>query len=122
MNYPAVASPRVLRALTDSAAELGVEATVGLTRSTDSFYEGERSKDIIDRWRSLGVATFEMETSALFAVAAARGWQAGSLLCAGSNLLTGQATYKGDCLEAYRDGQDRMLDVAMRAASRLARQ
>src|SRR5438552_9766365 len=69
MNYPAVASPRVVRALTDAAEELGLAARVGLTRSTDSFYEGERKVEIIDRWRALGVLTFEMESSALFTVA-----------------------------------------------------
>ena len=119
-NFPCVASPAVVQALVEAATAIGVPARIALTRSTDSFYEGERRADIIDRWRSLGVATFEMETSALFAIAAARGWQAGSLLCAGSNLLTGQATYKGDCLQEYHDGQARMLEVAIQAAVRLS--
>ncbi|HXJ63477.1 MAG TPA: nucleoside phosphorylase [Actinomycetota bacterium] len=120
LNYPAVGSPRVLRALTDCAAELGVEAAVGLTRSTDSFYEGERKAEIIERWSALGVQTFEMETSALFTVAGAMGWEAGSLLVAGSNLLTGEATYRGDRIEEFRRGQDRMLEVALGAAAALA--
>jgi len=120
MNYPAVASPRVLRALTDAAAELGVEARVGLTRSTDSFYEGERKAEIIDRWRALGVLTFEMESSALFTITSAMGWESGSLLVAGSNLVTGEATYRGDRVEDYRAGQDRMLEVALVAAATLA--
>ncbi|MBI4260412.1 MAG: hypothetical protein HY658_07585, partial [Actinobacteria bacterium] len=47
--YPAVASPRVLWALLEAAAAAGVELPVGLTRSTDSFYEGERRADVIER-------------------------------------------------------------------------
>ena len=120
MNYPAVASPRVLRAMVDVAEALGIGAAVGLTRSTDSFYEGERKREIIDRWRSLGVLTFEMESSALFTVAGAMGWEAGSLLVAGTNLLTGEATYNGDRIDEYRRGQDAMLELALAAAAALA--
>jgi uridine phosphorylase len=120
MNYPAIGSPRVLRALIDCAADLDVDVAVGLTRSTDSFYEGERKAEIIERWSSLGVLTFEMETSALFTVAGAMGWEAGSLLVAGSNLLTSEATYRGNRIEEYGRGQDRMLDVALGAAATLA--
>lgn len=120
MNYPAVASPRVQRALEDAAADLGIDVAVGLTRSTDSFYEGERKAEIIERWRNLGVLTFEMETSALFTVAGAMGWEAGSLLVAGTNLVTGEATYNGERLDEYRLGQDQMLDLALAAAAALA--
>jgi uridine phosphorylase len=118
-NFPAAGSPRVLQALAGAAEELGVPVRVGLTRSTDSFYEGERKAEIIERWRGLGVLTFEMETSALFTVAAALGGEAGSILCVGSNLITGEATYRGEGTDRYREGQDRTLRVALLAASRL---
>jgi uridine phosphorylase len=120
-NFPPVASPPVVAALTSAADRLGVTVAVGLTRSTDSFYEGERHPDIIERWARLGVLAFEMETSCLFTVAAAHGWSAGSIICAGSNLVTGDATYRGQRLEEFRVGQDAMMRVAVAAAADLAR-
>jgi uridine phosphorylase len=120
VNFPPVAAPRVVAALLDAARRLRVPVHVGLTRSTDSFYEGERKAEIIDTWREVGVLTFEMETSALFTVAAVRGWEAGAILVPGSNLITGEATYEGNRLEEYREGERRMLDVALAAAATLA--
>jgi uridine phosphorylase len=119
-TFPACASHDVVVALVAAAAARGVDAPTGTTRTTDSFYEGERTAELIERWSVLGVLAFEMETSCLFTVAAVRGWRAGSIVCAGSNLLTGAATYQGAGLDAYRDGQDRMIDVALDAARALA--
>ena len=94
---------------------------VGLTRSTDSFYEGERTVEVISRWKALGVLAFEMESSCLFTVAAALGCEAGSVLCAGTNLLTGEATYQGQRLDDYAFGQQAMLEFSLAAAADLAR-
>lgn len=120
-TFPAVADPDVVRALLDAAHGLGASVSVGLTRTTDSFYQGERREEIIDTWRSLHVLAFEMETSALFTVALTLGQRAGSILCVGSNLVTGGATYQGDHLDDYLAGQNLMLDVALAAAASLAR-
>ncbi|MCU1377404.1 MAG: nucleoside phosphorylase [Acidimicrobiales bacterium] len=120
VNYPPVATPRVVQALTAAAAAAGLDVPVGLTRSTDSFYEGERTVEIIDQWRTKGVLAFEMETSCLFTVAGVMGWEAGSIICAGSNLLTGEATYQGDGVEAFAAGQAAMLEISLAAAAALA--
>ena len=114
------ASHRVTEALVSAARSLGVAPHVGRTRSTDSFYEGERRPELIERWSSAGVLTFEMETSALFAVCAARGWEAGSILVPGSNLITNVATYRGEAVEAFREGQARMVQIALAAGAALA--
>lgn len=119
-NFPPIATLAVTNALVDAARHLDVHVEVGLTRSTDSFYEGERVASIIELWRGLGVMTFEMETSCLFTVAARLGRAAGSIVCTGSNLLTGQATYQGEGLDAFATGQQQMLEVALAAAASLA--
>lgn len=119
-NFPPVATPRVVNALVMAARQLGHDVPVGLTRSTDSFYEGERKVEIIETWRRLGVLAFEMETSCLFTVAAAIGAEAGSIICAGSNLLTGQATYQGEGVAEFATGQQTMLRIALIAAAALA--
>ena len=112
-NFPPVAAHRVTAALVAAAARHGTPVEVGLTRSTDSFYKGERTVEVIRRWKSLGVLAFEMETSCLFTVAAALGCEAGSVLCAGSDLLTGEATYQGQGLDEYAAGQQAMLELAL---------
>jgi uridine phosphorylase len=119
-NFPPVGSPRVVQALLSAANRLRTATEIGMSRSTDSFYEGERKLEIIELWRKLGVLTFEMETSALFTIAAVRGWEAGSIVVAGSNLVSGEATYAGHRLEEYAAGQERMLEVALSAAVDLA--
>ena len=117
--FPPVASQRVTAALTAAAAHHGTHVEVGLTRSTDSFYEGERSIEVIRHWKRQGVLAFEMETSCLFTVAAARGCEAGSVLCAGTDLLTAEATYRGDRLDDYAAGQRAMLELTLTAAAGL---
>ncbi|UDY36831.1 nucleoside phosphorylase [Dermatobacter hominis] len=118
-GYPAVAAPRVLDALRRAAGDEAVDCAVGLTRTTDSFYEGERTEELIGSWSARRVLAFEMETSALFTIAGVMGWEAGSIICAGSNLLTGEATYRGQSLERYQQGQADMLRVALAAAALL---
>ena len=121
VNFPPVASHRVVSALVAAAARHGTPVEVGLSRSTDSFYEGERTVEVISQWKGLGVLAFEMETSCLFTVAAALGCEAGSVLCAGTNLLSGEATYQGQRLDDYAAGQQAMLEFALTAAADLAR-
>ena len=41
-------------------------------------------------------------------------------MCVGSNLLTGEATYQGVGLDDFNTGQERMLRIALAAASNLA--
>lgn len=119
-NFPPVATHRVTAALLAAAARHGTAMTTGLVRSTDSFYLGERTVEMIRCWRNLGVLAFEMESSCLFTVAAALGCEAGSVLCAGSDLLTGEATYTGQRLDEYAAGQQSMLRISLDAASHLA--
>lgn len=120
-NFPPVASYSVTAALVAAATRLGTPVEVGVARSTDSFYTGERTVELIRRWASLGVLAFEMETSCLFTVAAALGCEAGSVLCAGSDLLTGEATYQGQRLNEYAAGEQAMVELTLAAAADLAR-
>ncbi len=114
--YPAVADFDIVTALCRSAEELGSDYRLGLVRSTDSFYEGERQEEIIQRWGSRGVLAFEMESSALFTVATVLGYRAGSILVPGTNLHTGEATYQGVELDRYWAGMGRAIDIALDAA------
>ena len=118
--YPAIADPDVVAALRATAEAESTPYHLGLVRSTDSFYEGERKVEIIDQWRDLRVLVFEMESSALFTVAMVRGLRSGSILVPGSNLVTGQkSTYQGQQLEEYTAGIDAAIATALGAVERL---
>lgn len=113
--YPAIAHPDVVAALRTSADREGARYHLGLIRSTDSFYEGERKQEIIDKWRLLRVAAFEMESSAMFTIASIWGCLAGSILVPGSNLITRQSTYQGNHTEPYKSGIETAITIALAA-------
>jgi uridine phosphorylase len=89
LSYPAAADFSLCRALADSAERLGVKTHIGVVHSKDSFY-GEThpgtmpvGSHLKQRWAAymqLGCLASEMECAAIYAVAAARGVRASSVL------------------------------------------
>ena len=87
IEYPAVADFEVTSALVDSARALGKPYKVGVVQCKDSFY-GQHSPARMpvsceleqkwEAWKRLGVLASEMESAALFTVAAALGVRCGS--------------------------------------------
>lgn len=91
LGYPAVASPRVFRALSEAAADLGVRYHEGITASVDSFYVAQGrpgfggflprfAREAPKRLRTLGITNVEMETATLFVAARVLGLEAGASL------------------------------------------
>lgn len=118
-NYPAVATQEVVQALRNIAKEHDMPHHIGIVRSTDSFYQGERKEEIIDRWRRHSVLAFDMETSTLFTVASQLGFRSGSILVPGSNLIRGLSTYQGHSKEKYEHGINQMITISLNAILRL---
>jgi len=87
IEYPAVADWDVSNALVQAAKKLGKRSHTGVVQCKDSFY-GQHSParmpvsyELLDKWEAwkrLGVKASEMESAALFVVAAARGVRCGS--------------------------------------------
>ena len=87
IEFPAVADFSVTRALTDAAAASGRRYTVGVVQCKDSFY-GQHDPGRMpvaaeltekwEAWKRLGVKASEMESAALFVVAAALGCRCGA--------------------------------------------
>ena len=87
IEFPAVADFDITMALKQASEELGYGTHVGVVQCKDSFY-GQHSPekspvyyDLLQKWESwkrLGVKASEMESSALFVVAAALGVRCGS--------------------------------------------
>jgi len=93
VEYPAVAHPEVMLALVMAAKSLagtlGCRYHVGVTASTDTFYQGQEREDacsryiprrlrgMIEEWRRLHVLNVEMESSTLLTMCGALGLRAG---------------------------------------------
>ena len=87
IEFPAVADFEITAALKSAGEALGYHTHVGVVQCKDSFY-GQHSPekspvyyDLLQKWESwkrLGVKASEMESSALFVVAAALGVRCGS--------------------------------------------
>ena len=88
IEFPAVPHYQVLAALTQAAQNLGKPWKAGVVQCKDSFY-GQHSPGRMpvsyeletkwEAWKRLGVLASEMESAALFAVAAARRVRCGSV-------------------------------------------
>ena len=88
IEFPAVSDYRVLQALTRAADELGQSWHAGVVQCKDSFY-GQHSPARMpvsyeleqkwQAWKRLGVLASEMESAALFTVAAALGVRCGAV-------------------------------------------
>ena len=87
IEYPAVPDFAITAALKDASESLGYRTHVGVVQCKDSFYgqhtpeKSPVSYELLQKWESwkrLGVKASEMESAALFVVAAALGVRCGS--------------------------------------------
>lgn len=87
IEFPAVADFDIVMMLKQAADEAGCVSHTGVVQCKDSFY-GQHSPESMpvsdellskwEAWKRLGVKASEMESSALFVIASARGCRAGS--------------------------------------------
>ena len=94
IEFPAVADYQVVNALAEAARRKGCPFHVGVVQCKDAFYgqhdpdgmpAGYELKEKWDAWVKLGTKCSEMESAALFTVAAARGVRAGAILTVFAN-------------------------------------
>ena len=87
IEFPAVADFDIVMKLREAAEEAGKKQHTGVVQCKDSFY-GQHSPDSMpvadelnskwEAWKRLGVKASEMESAALYVIAAARGCRAGA--------------------------------------------
>ncbi|MBQ3654408.1 MAG: uridine phosphorylase [Synergistaceae bacterium] len=124
IEFPAAADFGVVRALVDSAQELGERWHTGIVQCKDSFY-GQHSPSRMpvsyellnkwEAWKKLGVLASEMESSALFVVASALGVRCGTVL----NVIWNQERKAAGYNEPDDFDTDRGIRTAVKAMSRL---
>lgn len=127
IQYPAVAHHEVLAALIEAARSLvptlPCRYHVGITASTDSFYQGQERRDAFSRyvprhmqgmteeWRQLHVLNYEMESSTLLTLCSAFGLRGGCV----TGVIGTRAAAEQITPEALRLGQDHAVRVGIKA-------
>ncbi len=124
IEFPAAADFEVVRALVDSAQELGEIWHAGIVQSKDSFY-GQHSPNRMpvshellgkwEAWKRLGVLASEMESATLFVVASSLGVKCGSVL----NVIWNQERESAGLIDPDNFDTERGIRVAVRALSKL---
>lgn len=89
-TYSSIASFPLFKAAVQSAEQLGLHYEAGNVVSSDIFYP-EENYSTLD-WRKMGVLCVEMETAALYTLAARHDKQALSILTISDHLVTGVKT------------------------------
>jgi purine-nucleoside phosphorylase len=119
--YAPTADFALIRALDDAATRRGIRHHVGQVATVDVFYNPD--PDYFSKWRSRGVLAFEMETSALYYLAA-RAFAAGEDVRAAtiltvSDVLSEEETSEGSYLplSELENAIDAMIEVGLEAAS-----
>lgn len=124
IEFPAVASHRVTTALIHGAKAAGVRHHLGITASSDTFYQGEERTDsfrkyILKRfrgstqeWRNLGVLNYEMESATILTATASMGLEGGCITGVVNRGSVGKITK-----DALKRGEENALRAAIQAAA-----
>jgi len=113
--YAPTASFGVVHALVAAAEARGMNAVAGPLVTDDVFYHPDAER--LQAWADFGALAVEMETSALFTVAARHRVDAGAIVTV-SNFVGAAGDWLGP--EALTAAVDRMILVALDAAAALA--
>jgi purine-nucleoside phosphorylase len=110
VDYAPVASFELLRTAVDVAAALGVPVHVGQVFAADAFYTDR--PDLFDRLAAYGVLAVEMESAALYTIAARFKARALTVLTVSDHIKTGERTTAQEREQTF--GQ--MVEIALEAA------
>jgi purine-nucleoside phosphorylase len=111
IDYAPVADFGLLRKSVDIAQQRGIEMTVGPILAADAFYT-ERP-DLYDRLADYGVLAVEMESAALYTIAARYKAKALTLLTVSDNLKTGEQSSAQERQETFAQMVEVALDTAI---------
>ncbi|SDY49836.1 purine-nucleoside phosphorylase [Evansella caseinilytica] len=106
-DFAPTASFDLLKKAYDGAVEQGLSVNVGSVYTSDVFYND--NKDIVKQLADHQVLAVEMETSALYTIAARFNVNALSVLTVSDHLLTGEETSSQERQETFNE----MVEVAL---------
>ncbi|PZM65427.1 purine-nucleoside phosphorylase [Paenibacillus dendritiformis] len=109
-DYSPIASFPLLQAAYERGMAKGLKLHVGNVFSSDMFYRGDKS--VVKKLMDYGVLGVEMETTALYTLAAKYGVKALTILTVSDHLLTGEETTAAERQTTFHD----MMEVALETA------
>ncbi|MGJ9381647.1 purine-nucleoside phosphorylase [Salipaludibacillus neizhouensis] len=110
IDFAPTANFELLKKAYDGAKEHNLNVNVGSVFTSDVFYNDD--KDLVKTLADHQVLAVEMETSALYTIAARFGVQALSVLTVSDHLITGEETSSQERQETFNE----MVEVALAAA------
>lgn len=110
MDYAPTASFKLLMKAYEAAKEKGITPWVGSILTSDTFYHDE--PDTWKHWAEFGVMAVEMETTALYTLAAKFGVNALTVLTVSDSLVTGEETTSEERQKTFTD----MVEIALQLA------
>jgi uridine phosphorylase len=128
LEYPAVAHFDCVTALVAAARAAGLNAHIGVTVASDTFYPGQERYDTVsgyvrrslqgsrEEWAALHVLNYEMESATLFTQCAVNGWRAGMV----AGVLVNRTQQEIPDAAVHAIVEDNAVDVVVRAAITLA--
>jgi purine-nucleoside phosphorylase len=105
----------LLRLAAERAVALKIDHLIGRTASSDFFYHPEGLKRL-GRLRQYGVIAIDMETSALYTIAARFSARALSICTVVDNMITNEAIDPSERQEVFRPMTELALDIVAAAA------
>ncbi|MCC7164314.1 MAG: nucleoside phosphorylase [Anaerolineae bacterium] len=114
LNYPAVPTFGVVRALADAAKKMGAPVHLGIGAAGDAFYAPREGRDELAR---AGVLAVEMESDTLYIVGQYRGWRTGALFATDGTPTEVKPVW-GE--EAFRRGEETMIQIGFDAMHAIA--
>ncbi|GIN70136.1 purine nucleoside phosphorylase DeoD-type [Bacillus sp. J14TS2] len=109
VSYAPTASFSLLKAAYEQTIEQGLNVKVGNVFTADLFYNDNAEHE---KWAKYGILAIEMETAALYTLAAKYGRNALSVLTVSDHILTGEATSSEERQTTFND----MIHVALKTA------
>lgn len=106
MDYAPTANFELLKNAYDVGVAKGLNLKVGNVFSADMFYDDYAEHE---KWAKYGILAVEMETSALYTLAAKYGRKALSILTVSDHILTGEETSAEERQTTFND----MIEVAL---------
>ena len=110
-DFAPTASFGLLLKAHDFAGRKGIRAHVGSVLTSDTFYGDD--PDYWKLWERYGVVVAEMETAALYTIAASRGVEALSILTVSDSLVSGASA----TTEQRQKGYTAMMEIALGAGT-----
>ncbi|HEX2358039.1 MAG TPA: purine-nucleoside phosphorylase [Micromonosporaceae bacterium] len=111
IDYAPVADFGLLRAAVDAAARRGIEMHVGPILAADAFYTDR--PDLYDALAEYGVLAVEMESAALYTIAARFKARALTILTVSDHIKTGQHTTPDEREQTFSQMVEVALDTAV---------